>query len=63
MQDIELVWQKVEEVFGDKVKAAVWLSTPRHSFNDMTAFDFVKGGGSSHRVIEVLAQIEHGYSC
>lgn len=63
MQEIELVRQKAEEVFGDKAKAALWLSTPRHFFNGMTAIDFLKGGGNSQRVIDVLAQIEHGYAC
>lgn len=63
MQDIEMLWQKAEEVFGDKAKAGVWLSTPRHSFNDMTAIDFVKDQASLERVIEVLSQIEHGYAC
>ncbi|MFK3818576.1 antitoxin Xre/MbcA/ParS toxin-binding domain-containing protein [Pseudomonas sp. NPDC089407] len=61
MQDFDLVWQKAEQVFGDKAKAAVWLTTPKHSFDGMTAIDFVKDQKTLERVMEVLAQIEHGY--
>ncbi|CRM18994.1 MbcA/ParS/Xre antitoxin family protein [Pseudomonas sp. 35 E 8] len=63
VQDFDLVWQKAEQVFGDQVKAAAWLSTPRHFFDGLTAIDFVKNQGCSERVIEVLTQIEHGYAC
>ncbi|MBX8488691.1 MbcA/ParS/Xre antitoxin family protein [Pseudomonas cichorii] len=35
MQNFDLVWQKAETVFGDKSRAAVWLSTPRHLFDGM----------------------------
>ncbi|KHK65879.1 MbcA/ParS/Xre antitoxin family protein [Pseudomonas frederiksbergensis] len=63
MQDVKLMWQKAEEVFGDKAKAAVWMSTPRHLFDGMTAIDFVEDHVTQQRVIEVLTQIEHGYGC
>lgn len=63
MQDIDVVWQKAERVFGDKAKAAVWLSTPKHFFDGMSAIDFVRNQGCPERVIEVLTQIEHGYAC
>ncbi|AJP52220.1 MULTISPECIES: MbcA/ParS/Xre antitoxin family protein [Pseudomonas] len=63
MQDVGVVWQKAEQVFGDKAKAAVWLSTPRHMFGGLTAIDFVKNEGCSELVIEVLTQIEHGHAC
>lgn len=62
MQDFDLVWQKAEQVFGDKAKAAVWLSTPKHLFGGMTAIDFVRDQETLARVIEVLAQIEHGHA-
>ncbi|WP_426108848.1 MbcA/ParS/Xre antitoxin family protein [Pseudomonas sp. TWR1-1-4] len=61
MQDFDLMWQKAEQVFGDKAKAAVWLSTPKHSFDGMSAIDYVRDQETLARVIEVLAQIEHGY--
>ncbi|UDU79078.1 MbcA/ParS/Xre antitoxin family protein [Pseudomonas sp. HN2-3] len=61
MQDFDLVWQKAEQVFGDKAKAAVWLSTPKQLFGGLTAIDYVRDQETLPRVIEVLAQIEHGY--
>ncbi|ENB9666105.1 MULTISPECIES: MbcA/ParS/Xre antitoxin family protein [Pseudomonas] len=61
MQDIDVVWLKAEEVFGDKAKAAVWLATPKQLFGGLTAIDFVNDHQSSLRVIEALSQIEHGY--
>lgn len=62
MQNFDQVWQKAEQVFGDKAKAAVWLSSPKHSFDGMTAIDYVKDQKSLKWVIEVLTQIEHGYA-
>ncbi len=50
-------------MFGDKAKAAVWLSTPNHLFGGMTAIDYVKNKEYLELVIEVLARIEHGYAC
>lgn len=61
MQDVGVVWQKAEQVFGDKAKAAVWLSTPKHMFGGLTAIDFVKDHKTLERVMVVLIQIEHGY--
>jgi uncharacterized protein (DUF2384 family) len=63
MQDVEVVRQKAEQVLGDKAKAAVWLSTPRHLFDGMTAIDFVKKRGCLEQVIELLTRIEHGHVC
>lgn len=63
MQDVDVVWQKAEQVFGDKAKAALWLSTPRHLFDGMTAIDFARNQGCLEQVIEVLTRIEHGYAC
>ncbi|WP_081028677.1 MULTISPECIES: MbcA/ParS/Xre antitoxin family protein [Pseudomonas syringae group] len=37
MQDVDVVWQKAEQVFGDKAKAVVWLSTPKHQFGGAAA--------------------------
>ncbi|MEB0008554.1 MbcA/ParS/Xre antitoxin family protein [Pseudomonas sp. RTB3] len=60
MQDLDLLWQKAEQVFGDKAKEAVLLSTHRRQFDGMTAIDFVKDQQNLQRVIKVLTQIEHG---
>jgi len=62
MQDIEKVWQKAEEVFGDRTKAAVWLTSPRHLFAGLTAIEFVKDQETLERVLEMLIQIQHGYA-
>ncbi|NQD75321.1 MbcA/ParS/Xre antitoxin family protein [Pseudomonas sp. B21-023] len=61
MQNFDLVWQKAQLVFGDKAKAAVWLSTPKHQFGDVAAIDYVTDQECFERVMEVLAQIDHGY--
>jgi uncharacterized protein (DUF2384 family) len=62
VQNFDLVWQKAETVFGDKARAAVWLSTPRNLFDGMIPLEFVKDQESLDRVIEVLTQIDHGYA-
>lgn len=63
MQNLDLVWHQAERVFGDKAKAAAWLSTPRQLFGGVTAIEFVKDQENLQRVIEVLTQIEHGLVC
>ncbi|HDS1733304.1 MbcA/ParS/Xre antitoxin family protein [Pseudomonas sp. BP8] len=63
MQDVDVVWLKAEEVFGDKAKAAVWLATPNQLFGGQTAIDYVKNEEYLEQVIEVLTRIEHGYAC
>jgi len=62
VQNFDLIWQRAEAVFGDKARAAVWLSKPRHLFGGMTALEFVKDQESLDRVLEVLTQIDHGYA-
>lgn len=63
MQDLGDIWQKAEQVFGDKNKAALWLSTPKQLFGGLAAIDYVKDQETLARVVEVLTQIEHGYAC
>ncbi len=63
MQDFDLVRQKAEQVFGDKAKAAAWLSTPSQLFGGKAPIDFVKDQEGLERVIEMLTQIEHGFAC
>ena len=63
VQNLDAVWQKAEQVFGDRAKAAAWLSTPSQLFGDEAPIDFVKDQEGLKRVIEVLTQIEHGFAC
>lgn len=63
VQDYDHLWQKAEQVFGDKNKAAVWLSTPKPLFGGLTAIDYMRDQETLARVVEVLNQIEHGYAC
>jgi uncharacterized protein (DUF2384 family) len=63
VQNFDIVWQKAETVFGDKARAAVWLSTPKNLFDGMIPLEFVKKDQESlDRVIEVLTLIDHGYA-
>ncbi len=63
VQNLDAVWQKAEQVFGDRAKAAAWLSTPSQLFGGKAPIDFVKDQEGLERVIEVLTQIEHGVAC
>ncbi|MCV4342262.1 MbcA/ParS/Xre antitoxin family protein [Pseudomonas capsici] len=63
MQDLDPVWPKTEQVFGDRAKAAAWLSTPSQLFGGVAPIDFVKEQKGLQRVSEVLTQIEHGFAC
>lgn len=63
MQDLDAVWQKAEQVFGDRAKAAAWLSTLSQLFGGEAPIDFVQDQEGLERVIEVLTQIEHGFAC
>jgi uncharacterized protein (DUF2384 family) len=63
MQNLDAVWQKAEQVFGDRAKAAAWLSTLSQLLGGAAPIDFVKEQEGLERVIEVLTQIEHGFAC
>ena len=63
MQNLDAVWQKAEQIFGDRAKAAAWLSTPSQLLDGKAPIDFVKDQDGLERVIGVLNQIEHGFAC
>lgn len=57
------VWLRAEQVFGDKVKAAVWLSHSRTAFDGCSALELAREKAGYQRVVEELRRIEHGYAC
>lgn len=49
-----------ERVFGDLDTAKLWLSRPKHRFDELSPFEVLSKEGGAERVIEMLGQIEHG---
>ncbi|MCP6699360.1 MbcA/ParS/Xre antitoxin family protein [Pseudomonas donghuensis] len=63
MDWVERVWLQAEQVFGDKAKAAVWLSLSRTTFDGCSALELAREEAGYQRVVEELQRIEHGYAC
>lgn len=63
MDRVERVWLRAEEVFGDKAKAAVWLSLSRTAFEGRSALELAREEAGYQRVVEELRRIEHWYVC
>jgi uncharacterized protein (DUF2384 family) len=52
---------RVTDVFGDKVVASRWLSTPSADFASQPPIEFARANGYEVSVLEpVLIRIEHG---
>lgn len=58
----ELLRNQAERVFGDEVKAAVWLGRPRSSFDGCSALEFVQDEATYLCAKEELDRIEHGFT-
>ncbi|MDD0976909.1 MbcA/ParS/Xre antitoxin family protein [Pseudomonas fontis] len=58
----DLLRNQAEQVFGDRVKAAVWLRQPRSSFNGRCALEFVQDEASYLLAKETLDRLEHGFA-
>lgn len=63
MDRIERLWRRAEQVFGNRAKAAVWLSLSRASFDGCSALELARGEAGYHMVIQTLERIAHGYCC
>ncbi|MFK3722415.1 antitoxin Xre/MbcA/ParS toxin-binding domain-containing protein [Pseudomonas monteilii] len=58
----ELLQDQAERIFGDKIKAAVWLSQARAVFDGLTALEFVRDEPTYLLAKEALDRIEHGFA-
>lgn len=52
---------EAERVFGDRHKAAAWLSERRAVFDGRTALELVQDQPGHQRVMEELGRLEHGF--
>ena len=63
MEFSELLRDHAERVFGDKVKAVVWMMHPRAEFGGISALEYAQSDFTYHQVKDVLERIEHGFAC
>lgn len=63
MDRIERLWRRAEQVFGDRAKAAVWLSLPRAAFDGCSALELAREEAGYRLVMQTLERIAHGYCC
>ncbi|MBP2081850.1 MULTISPECIES: MbcA/ParS/Xre antitoxin family protein [Pseudomonas] len=63
MDRIERLWLRAEQVFGDRAKAAVWLSQPRAAFEGCSALELAREEAGNRLVVQTLERIAHGYCC
>jgi len=49
------------DVFGDEIRASLWLSQPNPDLKGKTPLEFAQGSGYNVQVLEpILVRIEHG---
>ncbi|MGG5288656.1 antitoxin Xre/MbcA/ParS toxin-binding domain-containing protein [Pseudomonas shirazensis] len=53
---------EAERVFGDKQKAAVWMSQSRAAFGNMSALELASDRAGSQKVREELMRLKHGFA-
>ncbi|HEJ1055599.1 TPA: DUF2384 domain-containing protein [Pseudomonas putida] len=53
---------EAERVFGDKQKAAVWMSQPRAAFGYRSALELASDRAGSQKVREELMRLKHGFA-
>lgn len=53
---------EAERVFGDKQKAAVWMSQPRSVFGNRSALELACDRAGSQKVREELTRLKHGFA-
>lgn len=63
MDYLKLTFADAERVFGDKNKAAAWVSQPRAVFGDKSALELACDEAGYQRVKEELARLEQGFVC
>lgn len=56
------IFSDAERVFGDKQKAAVWMSQPRAAFGNRSALELASDHAGSQKVREELMRLKHGYA-
>lgn len=63
MEFSKLLREQAERVFGDKVKAEIWLRQPHSSFDGCSALEYVQDDVTYLSAKEALDRIEHGFAC
>lgn len=62
MNFIELIRRQAEQIFGNKVKADIWLNQPKTEFGGSTALKHAHSEAGYLKVKDALERIRHGYS-
>jgi uncharacterized protein (DUF2384 family) len=61
MSNYKKLIERVVDVFGDEIKASLWLSVPSADFEGQTPLQVAKKNGYSVDLLEpALIRIEHG---
>lgn len=63
MNFIELIQRQAELVFGDKVKADIWLSQPKFALGGRTPLELANTETGYERVKGELEKLNHGFAC
>lgn len=63
MNYVELVQRQAEQVFGNKLKADIWLNQPKTGFDGSTPLEFAQTEAGYELVMAQLERVSHGYVC
>lgn len=61
MNYVELIQHQAELVFGNKAKAANWLTQPKKEFGGSAPLEHAQSEPGCSHVLEELERINHGY--
>jgi len=63
MNFIELIQRQAEQIFGNKVKADIWLSQPKFSLGGRTPLELANTEAGYELVKAELEKLGHGFTC
>ena len=63
MKYVELIKHHAEAVFGNKVKADIWLTQPNTGFGDSTPLELTHNEAGYELVKAELERLSHGFAC
>ncbi|QXH53310.1 MbcA/ParS/Xre antitoxin family protein [Pseudomonas fakonensis] len=63
MDHLNQALAEAERVFGDREKAAAWMSQPRAVFSNRSALQLACDEVGYQKVKDELSRLEHGFGC
>lgn len=63
MNNVELIQNQAEQIFGNKEKADTWLTQPKTALGGSTPLELAQTKAGYELVKAELEKLGHGYAC